>query len=359
MQNGPAPELTRSFPQTYFMMNQNELKVAAAPRESLAELAMKTKRAMIIGIGGGGDVIQAIPMANYLRLLGVEEILMGGVSCSWWTPQGEAISHERGACIYGPTIYNVEELSHSERWAPGVVGVTAKSNIGGRQPAEAVLAPLLKGVPFVVGLQNGAVGMRDGLRQVIAERKIELVVAVDIGSDSFHDGKEASKAHTSLVDFISLAALSQLSVPVIYCMAGYGADGEMQLEELDERVGRVMRAGGYLGANGLTQRDVTEMLAACELYPDPVEPIAPRSARGELGLRNVNTNGPWGTVIRVTPLAAAILHFDPRVMIAEACVGVELLKETRSLAEAERIFRDELGEIPETRLEHMIRFYQP
>ncbi len=338
------------------MNKKNEME--SSPRKSLAELAVKTKRAMILGIGGGGDVIQGIPMANYLRLLGVQEIVMGGVSCSWWTPKGEAISNETGTCIYGPTIYDVNELTDSKPWAPGVVGVTATSNIGGRQPAEAVLAPILPGTPFVVSLRNGSIGMRDGLRQVIQEREIELLVAVDIGSDSFHDGKEASKAHTSLVDFISLGALSQLDIPVVYCLAGYGADGEMQLDELDERVARVMAAGGFLGANGLTQRDVIEMTKACELYPDPVEPIAPRSARGELGLRNVNTGGPWGTVIRVTPLAATILHFDPRVMIAEACQGVELIKETRSLAEAERIFRDDLGEIPETRLEHMIRFYQ-
>jgi hypothetical protein len=314
---------------------------------------------MIIGVGGGGDVIQSIPMANYLRLFGVEQLLVGGVGSSWWTPAGAPISAEPGLCVMAPTVYDVERLTPSERLGPGIVAVSRTSHVDGRQPAEAVLADLLPGTPFVVGLTGGAVGMRASLRHVIAERKVGLVVAVDIGSDSFHDGTEASKAKTSLVDFISLAALSELEVPVVYGLAGYGADGEMQLEELDERVGRVMKAGGYLGAHGVTQRDVAEMERACALYPDPVEPVAAAAARGQLGYRTVDTHGPWGTVIRVTPLAAVVLHFDPRVMIAEACRCAGALRGTTSLAEAERIFRDDFGEIPETRLEPLLRFYRP
>jgi hypothetical protein len=322
-------------------------------------LAKRSRRALVIGIGGGGDVIQAIPMANHLTQLGVEEVIVGGVGCAWWTPRGEAISSEEGIYIYGPTLYDVEELSPCEKWVPGVVGVSAESNWQGRRPAEAVLAHLLPGTPFVVSLLGGAQGVLASLRALIALRGIDLVVGVDIGSDAFHDGREASRAYTSLVDFLSLAALSQLEVPVVYALSGYGVDGEMQLEELDERVGRVMRADGYLGASGLTPRDVAQMEEACRLYPDPVEPLAPAAARGELGLRNVNTKGPWGVVVRVSPLASVILHFDPRVMIREVCRGVTALLPTRSLQEAESIYYHQLGEIPETRLEKMIRFYHP
>ncbi len=323
------------------------------------ELALRSKSALIIGIGGGGDVIQALPVVNYLRQLGVKDLVVGGVGCAWWTPQGDAISSDEGIYIYGPTIYDVDEVEPSEKWVPGLVGIRPDSNWKGRRPAEAVLAHLLPGTPFVVSLLGGAQGMLESLRGLIRQRNIDLVVAVDIGSDAFHDGREASKAYTSLVDFISLAALAQLDIPLVYGLAGYGSDGEMQLEELDERVGRVMKAGGYLGATGLTQQDVAQMSEACRLYPDPVEPMAPAAARGELGLHNVNTKGPWGVVVRITPLAAVMLHFDPQVMIAEVCRGVNALKQTRSLAEAEQIYRTELGEIPETRLEKMIRFYHP
>ena len=328
------------------------------PDDSLHSLVSNAKRVLIFGIGGGGDVIQAIPVANHLRRLGVETFYIGGVSCSWWTPLGEAVSADPSSSVLGPTIYEVEKLAPAEHLAAGVVGVSTASEIAGRQPAEAILADLLPGRPFVASVRGGAVGLRDGLRETIEKNGIDLVIGVDIGSDAFHDGHEVSKAHTSLVDFISLAALIQLDVPVLYGMAGYGCDGEMQLEELDARVSRVMAAGGYIDAIGLTRRDVREMLHASELYPDPVEPMAPLAARGEFGLRCVNTHGPWGTVIRVTPVAAVILFFDPHVMVEEACTGVKALVGTTSLEEAETIFREELGELPETQLEPMIRFFK-
>ena len=202
-------------------------------------------------------------------------------------------------------------------------------------------------------------GLRESLQQVIEARGVDLIVAVDIGSDSFHDGTEVCKAYTSLVDFIAMAALTELTVPVIYSLAGYGADGEMQIEELDERVGRVMKAGGYLGGLGLTQRDVAQIEQACALYPDPVEPMSARAAEGQLGYHNVMTKGPWGVAVKLSPLAAVSLHFDPRVMVQEVCKGVEALKKTKSLAEAESIYQTQLGQIPESKLGKMIRFYHP
>lgn len=328
-------------------------------RPSLTELALGSKRALIIGVGGGGDVIQAIPVSNYLKLLGVEEVIVGGVGSSWWMPEGSPISQDPTAMTYGPTVYDVHELTHSKPWVTGIVGVEAGSSYGACQPAEAVLADLLPGTPFVARLTHGVVGLRDSLRALIAERQIDLVVGVDIGSDSFHDGTEVIGAQTSLVDFMVIGALTQLDVPVVYALAGYGSDGEMQLEELDERVGRVMKAGGFLGAIGLTHRDVEEMLAACALYPDPIEHYAALAARGEFGYRKVQTNTPWGGAVKITPLAAMILFFDPRVMVAEACKGVTVLQQTTSIAEAEELYATVLGEIPETRLEAVIRFMKP
>ena len=325
-------------------------------RPSLTELGLSAKRALIIGVGGGGDVIQAIPVVNHLRLLGVEEFFIGGVGSSWWMPSGDPISYDPTAMTYGPIVYDVTELTDSEAWAPQIVGVGANSHWNGNKPAETVLSHLLPGTPFVAGLTHGAAGLRDSLVKVIADKGIDLVIAVDIGSDSFHDGNEVLKAQTSLIDFTAIAALIQLDVPVVYGLAGYGSDGEMALEELDDRVGRVMAAGGFLGALGLTQKDVSEILEACELYPDPIEHYAALAARGEFGLKKVQTFTPWGSRIKITPLAAMVLFFDPSVMAESVSRGILALKDTTSLAEAETIFAEQLGEIPETRLKAVVKF---
>ena len=327
-------------------------------RPSLLEVAMQSKRAMIIGLGGGGDVIQGIPLARLFRQLNFEEVYIGGVNCQWWMPDGKPQSDVFGVSILGPTLYDTEQLSDTKALAPNILEVNSKSQLNGCQPAEAVLADMLPGTPFVASLMEGPIGLAAGLKEFVAKKEIDLVVGVDIGSDSFHRGDEVQLAHTSLVDFMSIGALLDLSCPVFYGVSGYGCDGEMQISELDERVGVVMAANGYLGAHGLTQGDVAEMIEACEVYPDPVEPLAPLAAKGELGLRRVNTHGPWGTPVNVGPLAAVMLFFDPMIMAETVSYGILKLKNAQSLEEAERIFYQDLGELPESRLLPTVRYFK-
>ncbi|WP_269525983.1 DUF1152 domain-containing protein [Coraliomargarita parva] len=327
-------------------------------KPSLLEVALKSKRGLILGLGGGGDVIQGIPVARLFQQLGFDEVYIGGVSCQWWMPDGKPQSDVFGTSILGPTIYDIHQLSDSELLAPEIRSVNSKSAIGTCQPAEAVLAESLPGTPFVASLRQGTAGLAASLKEFVEAKGIDIVVGVDIGSDSFHRGDEVQLAHTSLVDFMSIGALLDLPCPIFYGVSGYGCDGEMQLPELDERVGIVMKAGGYLGAHGLTQGDVASMLEACEAYPDPVEPLAPLAATGELGLRRVNTHGPWGTPVHVSPLAAVMMFFDPAIMAAEVSKGILALKNTTSLAEAERIFYEDLGELPESRLLPTVRYFK-
>lgn len=329
-----------------------------AIKPSLLEVALKSKRGLILGLGGGGDVIQGIPVGRLFNLLGFEEVYIGGVSCQWWMPDGKPQSDVYGVSVLGPTIYDIHQLSSAEDWAPQIRGVSNSSKIGHCQPAESVLADVLPGKAFVASLLEGTAGLAASLKQFVEEKEIDLVVGVDIGSDSFHRGDEVQLAHTSMVDFMSIGALLDLPCPIFYGVSGYGCDGEMQLAELDERVGVVMKEGGYLGAHGLTQGDVAAMLEACEVYPDPVEPLAPEAATGMLGLRRVNTHGPWGTPVMVTPLAAVMLFFDPRVMAEKVSRGILALQSTTSLEEAERIFRDELSELPESQLLPTVQYFK-
>ena len=331
----------------------------STPKPSLIDLALRSRTAMVMGIGGGGDAIQGIPVANLLGKLGVEKIYLGGVACQWWTADGKPMADVWGSAVMGPTLYPVAELCKASLKAPQFAVVNRASHCRGRHPCEARLADLLKPkTTFIAGLTGGVAGLTDSLNQVIEEEGIDLFVGVDIGSDSFHDGTEACPAKTSMVDFMSLGAMTRLNCPAVYGVSGYGCDGEMQLEELDERVSRVMRAGGYLGAHGLTQADVLEMKRASAVYPDPVEPMSFRAARGEFGWKNVWTHGPFGTVVKVTPLAAVMLFFDPQVVVESCSTGVKLLRDTTSLTEVERIFKEQLGQYPESLMHPVIDFFK-
>jgi hypothetical protein len=322
-------------------------------KPSLTELALASKTAMVMGMGGGGDVILTIPLANYLHLLGVETIYIGGVSSQWWNPSGgSSIAN----FVIGPKVYDVSTLTDVELWAPMVAKVSGKSTAEGHRPAEAAVSEVVPWETFVGGLTQGVAGLRDSLNQVIAERKVDLFIGADIGAHTFHDGKEASPPFTALVSFMTLSTLIQVNCPAIYGFAGYTCDAEMEIEELDERVGRVMRAGGFLGAYGLSQQDVEDFLRASHAFPDPILPLVARAAQGDLGLKKIPVMAPWGRRVYITPSSAVFFFLDPKIMVQEVTKGAEDLMGTRSMPEAEKIYQDVIGLFPETRAKRVVNF---
>ena len=86
-------------------------------KASLLEVALKSKRALILGLGGGGDVIQGIPVAQLFQMLGFEEIYIGGVSCQWWMPDGSPQSE-----VYGVSVLGADALRHSSTQRYGESG---------------------------------------------------------------------------------------------------------------------------------------------------------------------------------------------------------------------------------------------
>ena len=164
-------------------------------RKSIVELGLSTKRALILGIGGGGDIVQGIPLARLFRQLGVEDIGMGGVNCQWWTPNRNPLADEWGTAVMGPTLYNLDDLKPVDRVQPQLALIDSDSRVDKRRPCEAILADQLPGDYVCVGgLTAGVVGLRDSLQQFVKDKGIELVVGVDLGSDPITDGKEAAPA---------------------------------------------------------------------------------------------------------------------------------------------------------------------
>ena len=111
-----------------------------------------------------------------------------------------------------------------------------------------------------------------------------------------------------------------------------------------------MAGGAFIGGWGLTQQDVLDIEAACDVYADPVQVYVPRAARGQIGWVKLKTVGPWGIPMRVTPMAAFSLFFDLPALIELVATTVPKLAAASSLAEAEEIFEREFGSPPETRL---------
>jgi hypothetical protein len=333
--------------------------VSATPRPSLVDAAIAAKRVLILGNGGGGDVIQGIPVLNLLRTLGKMDIVVGGVNCAWVNdagePQEESSNPDPATFVLGPTLYPLSSLSDSERLRPHLASVAPTTRLYGNVLAEAVVARNHDVPAVVVDLSDGVGAAASDLDSWLAEAGIDLVIASDCGSDSFYTGAEVTPAHTSLVDMMTMGVLSKLSVDTIFCLGGYGVDGELILEELERNIAAAMRGGAFIGGWGLTQQDVLDIEAACEAYADPVQVFVPRAARGEIGWVKLKTVGPWGIPMRLTPMAAFMFFFDLQALVATVATTVPLIAGAATLSEAETVFEDAFGSPPETRLVKVAR----
>ena len=65
-----------------------------SPRPSMIDLGKKSKVALLAGCGGGGDIMNTIPVMNLLKKLGVEKFVLADIGCKWWEfngrPKGSA-----------------------------------------------------------------------------------------------------------------------------------------------------------------------------------------------------------------------------------------------------------------------------
>ena len=328
----------------------------AEPKPSLEELARSSRRALVMGNGGGGDVIQGIPIANYLLLLGVEEVIFGGINCAWiddqtGAPQEETSSRPDPATfVLGPTIYDLDALTNAVRVAPAIAEISKDTRLHGHLTGESVVCAQRNARAIVIGMGEGVPTAVRDVNAWLESEDIDLVVSTDVGSDSFYSGEETCPAHTPLADFLTIGLLTKLARPAVFSLGGYGLDGELLHHELERNISIAMRNGGFLGAHGMTQRDVIEMEEACSIYADPIQVYVARAARGEFGWYSVRTLGPWGQPIHVTPLAATMLFFDPKVLAEHVCVAVPEIAEATSLRDAEDSYERRHGVPAETRL---------
>lgn len=319
-------------------------------------MAHKGGRAIVFGHGGGGSALEAPAIVNLLRRLEYSEIWVGGVASSWWGDSGAPVTGTATSIVLGPTVYSVKELTQAEIVDDNIAVTNSDTRYHGYRPAEAIVADIL-GVPtFIIGMKNGVVGAADSLRSFVRAHDIDLVVSIDVGSDTFFRGKEENPAHTPLIDFMAIGVLLAQTCDVEFGLIGWGLDGELLPEDLEANVGLVMQAGGFRGAYGITLEDARQLEEGCVAFHDPVEIWVARAARGELGWRRMPISSPFGQPIRVTPLAPVILFFDLVKMVEVACTAAREVASSQSLEEAEEIFARHTGAIPETRFKKTVTF---
>lgn len=276
----------------------------------------RQKRAFVFGMGGGGDIISTIPVANFLRLFDFD-VLFGGVL---W---------DRLIVDPKPGPRALEELENFRKFND-VIGLL-NENTRTKYGVKPNLARSAKyfGEVFALDITKGTKRLAEGLEEFIEENKIGLTIGVDAGGDAIAIGYE-SGVRSPLADAVSVAVLSELDG--IVSITGLGSDGELKFEELMLNIAELFKKGGFLGCSSVSSEDCREMQLLCEQVVTEASKIPVMAYRGEFGLKKIRK----GRTVLITPISALIFYFRARNVL-EINETAKLIKDCEGIEEANRI----------------------
>jgi hypothetical protein len=281
------------------------------------------RRPIVIGIGGGGDVVGALATAESLRLYHGADPIIGGVT---W---------ERRPIDPQPGPRAVSEIEGADEIAPAVLAAGPETRVrdSGVRFAESHMAEFLGVSTLLIDPTVGPAALAGGLAETYERLGADLLVFVDVGGDALAHGDEPGLA-SPLCDAVLMAAAAKVQTmghPVLGAVFGPGCDGELTLAQVLERVAEVAAAGGAAGARGITPAVADRVEAAAELVPTEASVQAVRAFRGETGV--VEIRGGRRTV-ELSAASAVTVFFDVLVALDSSARLARAVESARDLIEA-------------------------
>jgi hypothetical protein len=300
--------------------------VAAARVIDADLLLSRSRRPLVLGIGGGGDVVGALATAEACRLKGADPVV-GGVT---W--ERRPIDPQPGPRAEG-------EIEGARRLAPGVMAASSATRVrdSGVLFAESRMAELLAEETVLLDATLGPAALADGLATAAGLLGADLIVFVDVGGDALAHGHEPGLA-SPLCDALLLAAAALLaertSTPVLGGVFGIGCDGELTPSEVLERLAEVAAAGGLAGARGLTPAVAERLEEAVKVVPTEASAQALRCFRGAIGPATIRQGR---RRVELSPAGALTFYFDPLAALRSAARLAAAVTGARDLEQANEI----------------------
>jgi hypothetical protein len=253
------------------------------------------ERALVLGAGGGGDVVGALAIARLCEALGTEFVL-GGVA---W---------ERMPIDPYPGPRSSEQIAGGRRLGDRAVLAGPETTTPEGVPfSESLMAGYLGAATVLIDVSAGATGAAAGIDAACAELGCELVICADVGGDMLARGDEPGLA-SPLCDAVMSAAAHAASTPALLAVIGAGCDGELTPAEVLERIAACGRAGGWTGTWGLTPEVADELEAAGRDSHTEASLQLVRCARGETGPAPIRDGRRH---VELGPVGALAFFFDP------------------------------------------------
>ncbi|MFW6449389.1 MAG: DUF1152 domain-containing protein [Halobacteriota archaeon] len=284
--------------------------------DTLEEVSL-ADRALVFGIGGGGDVVGAIPSARLLQQFGLE-VVLGGVA---WQPVPRDVR---------PGPRSLDELTDVDVLGShvGVASGTTET-VDGVAMAEGDVAALVDEPVLVLDITDGPHALVDSLKEVLDELEIDLVVGVDAGGDVLARGTEPG-VRSPLTDATGLVVLEAIARPSLVGVIGYGSDGELTHDELDEALAEVAARDGLIGAWGLTPRVRDELEGILESVETEASRLPVLAVRGHFGTHDIRDGR---RTAAIGPASTVTFYLDPEVL-ADRSLIVEVVRSVTNLEQA-------------------------
>jgi len=285
----------------------------------------RARRPLVIGMGGGGDVVGALATAEFARIYDAAVPVLGGLS---W---------ERRPIDPCPGPRSESEIDGAMPIAPGVLLAGPQTRVRERDIpfAESLMAEFLDEPTVLIDPDVGVAAIADGLIRTIAELGCDLIVFVDVGGDVVAEGDEPG-LRSPLCDAIMLAVAARLAAagtPVLLAIFGIGCDAELTSEEVLARIAVVAARGGLCGARGLTDVVAERLEQAIERVPTEASAQAVRAYRGGAGLATIRGGArtfELSSIAAVTFFLDAEVAFEAAGPLARAVAGADSLDQANA-----------------------------
>jgi hypothetical protein len=286
---------------------------------SLETILRASTRALVVGVGGGGDIVGALAIARFLQFCNLESVI-GGLP--WEQPHIDPQPGPRSLS----EVMNVRRL-HQYAWLANSQSQTLR----GVRFSESIMADYLGSDVLLIDINGGVSGVIEGLVVAGRELRADLFVGVDVGGDSLATGSEPG-LRSPLADSIMLAAFTDLQragYQTLWAISGCGSDGELTGDEIQTAISLLAQEGGFLGAWGMTQSVVSELKKIIQIIPTEASAIRVRCAKGETGYATVR-----GTPVKLTPLSAVSFFLSPANIFKTLSLPAQAVNGSRSIDHA-------------------------
>jgi len=277
----------------------------------------EAERVVVVGAGGGGDVITAFIFCKTLEeFIGVRECLPLGVLWERWVvdpyPGPVPIASVRNA-----------RLSKCV-WVSGdTYVVRGKYSF---KPHTAYVAEKLKKEVPAVTLERSVGGVYECFEELVRGREA-ILINLDVGGDILAEGWE-DNLWSPLADSITLAATAKMKGLV--GVSALGADGELPQNIVLQKINEVISAGGYVGALGFWTHHAN-------LYEDLIDRVKTEASRapylvlrGYVGTKEIR-GGSRTIEVNALTLITFLLKSESLMKMNKLA---QAISDTNSLAEA-------------------------